>query len=44
MLLVILHDNQAAYAENMATPQLYGAPFDFHAHGAGVVVDLGDVG
>lgn len=43
MLLIILHNNQAPDAEDMAAPKLDGSPFDLHAHGTGVVVDLGNV-
>jgi hypothetical protein len=43
VLLLVLHDDEAAYAEDVPALQLYGPPFDLHAHGAGVVVDLGDV-
>jgi hypothetical protein len=44
MLFVILHDNQAPYAKSMFAAQLHGPPFNLHAHGARVIVDLGDVG
>lgn len=43
MLLVVLHDDQAPDAEDVVASELDWAPFDFHTHGAGVVVDLGDV-
>lgn len=43
VLLVVLHDDQASNAEDVVASELDRAPFDLHAHGTGVVVDLGDV-
>ena len=43
MLLIILHNNEAANAKHMLAAQLNRAPFYLHAHGARVVVDLGYV-
>jgi hypothetical protein len=43
VLLLVLHDDQAANAENVPAAQFDRPPFDLHAHGARVVVDLGDV-
>jgi hypothetical protein len=43
MLLVVLHDNQTPDAEDVAASQLHGSPLDLHTHGAGVVIDLGNV-
>jgi hypothetical protein len=43
MLFVILHDNQTPDAKHVVAAQLDGPPFDLHAHGARVVVDLGYV-
>jgi hypothetical protein len=43
VLLVVLHDNQAPNAEDVATSQLDRPPLDLHTHGAGVVIDLGNV-
>ena len=42
-MLVVLHDDQAANAEDVVAAEFDWAPFDLHAHGTGVVVDLGDV-
>lgn len=44
MLPVILHDDEAADTEGVAAIELHRAPFDLHAHGAGVIVYLGYVG
>jgi hypothetical protein len=44
VLLIVLHDDQASYAKYMSTPEFYGPPFNLHAHGARVVVDLRNVG
>lgn len=43
MLLVVLHDNQAPDAEDVAATKLNRSPFEFHTHGAGVVIDLRNV-
>jgi hypothetical protein len=44
VLPIILHHDQTSDAKHVAAPELHGPPLDFHAHGAAVVVDLGDVG
>jgi hypothetical protein len=43
VLLVVLHDDQAPDAENVVASKLDRTPFDLHAHGTRVIVDLGDV-
>jgi hypothetical protein len=40
VLLVVLHDDQAADAKCMAAAEFDGPPLNLHAHGARVVVDL----
>jgi hypothetical protein len=44
VLLVVLHDDQAPDAESMVATEFDRPPLDFHAHGAGIVVDLRDMG
>lgn len=41
VLLLRLHDNQTANAENVLTSQTHGPPLDLVAHRAAIVVDLG---
>ena len=43
MLLIVLHNNQAADAEGMPAAEFYGPPFDFEAHGTRVIVQLRDM-
>lgn len=43
MLFVVLHDDQAANAEDMFASQFDGPPFDLHAHWARIIVNLWDV-
>jgi hypothetical protein len=43
VLLVVLHNNQAPDAEDVAATKLDRSPFEFHTHGAGVVIDLRNV-
>jgi hypothetical protein len=42
-LLLGLHDDQAANAENVPTLEFDRPPFNLHTCGTAVVVDLGDV-
>ena len=43
MLLVVLHDDQAANAEDVVAAEFDWSPFDLHTHWARVVVDLRDI-
>lgn len=42
MLLVRLHNNQAANAKHMLAAKTNRSPFDLEAHGTAVVVELGN--
>jgi hypothetical protein len=42
VLLIVLHDNEAANAEDVAAAQLDRPPLELSAHGTRVVVNLGD--
>ena len=44
MLLVVLHDDEAADAEAVAAAELNWSPLDFEAHWARIVVYLWHVG
>ena len=43
MLLVVLHDDQAANAERVATAKLHRPPLYVKAHGARVIIELRNV-
>jgi hypothetical protein len=43
MLLVRLHDDQAANTEHVVAAKANRTPFDLEAHGTAVVIELGDV-
>ena len=44
ILRIVLHDDEAADAEDVAAGEPDGPPLEIHAHGARVVLDLGHVG